>query len=58
MEETTCPLTEGKAIEICSENFGDDCGYILENLFIKCKYRHLILLLILLTILILLKKLN
>ena len=37
MEETTCPLTEGKAIEICSENFGDDCGYILENLFIKCK---------------------
>ena len=37
MEETTCPLTEGKAIEICSENFGDDCGYILENLFIKCR---------------------
>ena len=37
MEETTCPLTGGKAIEICSKNFGDDCGYILENLFIKCK---------------------
>ena len=37
MEETTCPLTGGKAIEIFSKNFGDDCGYILENLFIKCQ---------------------
>ena len=36
-KETTCPLTGGKAIEIFSKNFGDDCGYILENLFIKCQ---------------------